>query len=322
MLPHTRFGARGDHRWRGLAVHLMRRRVCAPDQTDSRAATNELLAELHTGGSRARAWARFLSRAGHRSVQQALLHPRALTEVTLVHGAVLLAAHRRRWVVASWALAATHLGMLGSRDALGVPNLLTLLRANLPALGTGSGRWLGLAAVACDFLDGWLARTSRTETHFGSYADPLADAAFWTHFALRNEPSRLMRGMPLLVWGVPVTAVTVHTLRRGHMTSWPQPTLLRLGTAVQLLLSVRAAARGTGEEPAVPRNWTRRAEPSNSQLTQSPRHGSRWTVRGRGAAAARRGGLRLRWPQAASARFRAGRPGPGRRAPPGRRRGS
>lgn len=247
----------------------MPRPTPAGTSQDSRAATNKLLAELHAGGWTARAWARFLCGAGRRSAQQALLHPRALAEVTLLHGILLSAAghHRRQGIVVSWALAATHLGMLGSRDTLGIPNLLTLLRANLPAIGSGLGRWLGATAVVTDLIDGRIARATGAETHFGSYADPLADAAFWTRFARSHEHDRLLRGMPILVWGLPATAVTIASIRRGRMIERPRPELLRLGAVLEVLLAVRAA---------------RNSSPRNSPASHGHHHGRDRIPRPRG----------------------------------------
>lgn len=89
---------------------------------------------------------------------------------------------RLRWVATSWALTALHLGMLEDRSHLGSANALTLVRANLAVTGTPLGRWLPVSALTTDFVDGQLARHTRTETPFGRYADALADTAFWTWF--------------------------------------------------------------------------------------------------------------------------------------------
>jgi phosphatidylglycerophosphate synthase len=40
-------------------------------------------------------------------------------------------------------------------------------------------------ALASDLIDGRIARRSDAVTLFGVHADSLADAAFWTWFALR-----------------------------------------------------------------------------------------------------------------------------------------
>src|SRR6266702_3214354 len=123
-----------------------------PHAAESRAATNDLLAQLRAGRWRPRAWLQFLARG------------------------------RRHWTLCSWLLAATHLGLLGRRGTLGAANVITLLRANLPGIPDRSGRWLPAVAASSDLLDGWLARRTRTETTFGAHADSLAD---------RSEEQRL-----------------------------------------------------------------------------------------------------------------------------------
>lgn len=65
-------------------------------------------------------------------------------------------------------------------------NRLTLLRAALAAAVFGAmmaddPRWhdaalaMFIAAVATDWLDGWLARRTNSVSHFGKIADPIAD---------------------------------------------------------------------------------------------------------------------------------------------------
>lgn len=140
-------------------------------------------------------------------------------------------------------LATTHSGMLEDRRTLGIANLLTLARANLPAVDAGSGRWLGPVAAATDLLDGGIARATGSETHFGCHADPLTDAAVWTDVALRHEPHRLLRLLPIVVWGAPAVVVTASSFHRGRMLDRPRPVLLRLGAALEVLLAVRMAHR-------------------------------------------------------------------------------
>jgi hypothetical protein len=164
-------------------------RPAPADTTDSRAASNDLLAQLHNDRWRLRAWIRFLARACRRSHQQALSRPQALVEATALHGA-LLAVGRRPWTLISWALTVTHLGLLGRRRTLGAANALTLVRANLPSIAAPPNRWLGVIALVTDLLDGRLARRGHAETLFGAHADSLADAAFWLWFAARYEPSQ------------------------------------------------------------------------------------------------------------------------------------
>lgn len=210
----------------------------------SRASANELLAGLRAGRWRPGAWARFAARSARRSAQQAARHPRALAEVTVLHGMLALLAGRagRRRVAASWVMAATHLGLLDTRRSLGAANVITLLRANLPAIG-GPVRWLPALALASDLADGRIARRAGAVTAFGTHADSLADAAFWTWYTLRHEPSRLVRIAALGAWTAPVIAVASASIARGQMTDPPRPVALRPGAAMQALVAVRAARR-------------------------------------------------------------------------------
>ena len=225
--------------------------MTAATQSSSRAASDELLAGLRAGQWRPAAWAWFLAASARRSVQQAVQHPRALTEVTVLHAALALAAgsHGRRWVAASWAMAATHLGMLEDRSSLGAASLVTLLRANLPALAAPAARqpalvrWLPALAVASNLVDGRIARRSGTVTAFGTHADSLADAAFWTWFTLRHEPSLPVRVFALAAWAAPVAMVTSASIARGQMTNPPRPEVLRPAAAMQAIVAVRAALR-------------------------------------------------------------------------------
>jgi hypothetical protein len=197
-----------------------------------------LLAGLRAGGWRPRTWARFLTLATRRSVHQARLHPR-VAEVTVLH-AVFAVLGGRRWTLLSWTLAVTHLGMLDARQSLGLPNAVTLVRANLPAIGGGIGRWLPVLALTSDVADGRLARRNGTVTSFGAQADSLADAAFWTWFVLRHEPSRRLRIAALVVWAAPVVVVTTASIGRGRKLDAPRPVLLRPAAAMQAVVAVRA----------------------------------------------------------------------------------
>ncbi|MFE0642895.1 hypothetical protein ACFW2Y_14955 [Streptomyces sp. NPDC058877] len=58
------------------------------DASDSRAATNALLAGLREDGVSPATVALFLARAARRSLVQAARHPRALAELTVLHGAL------------------------------------------------------------------------------------------------------------------------------------------------------------------------------------------------------------------------------------------
>jgi hypothetical protein len=211
-------------------------------EPSSRAATDELLAGLRDGRWRPRAWARFLASATRRSVLQARLRPRALAEITALHaGVAVLARGGRVWTIVSWALAVTHLGMLEGGRSIGCANAITLTRANLPTL-TG-GWWSPVLALGSDLADGRLARTLSTTSPFGASADAVADAAFWTWYALRHEPSRPVRAVALLVWVLPVIAVTAASVGRGRMVDAPRPVLFRPAAAMQAILAVRAILR-------------------------------------------------------------------------------
>lgn len=216
----------------------------------SRAATDTLLAGLHAARWRPAAWARFLILAAHRSAHQARAHPRAVTELTALHAAMALRAGPRgyRWLAVSWALAASHLGLLGTRRSLGMANALTLLRANLPALG-GSARWTPALALASDVADGHLARRAAAETAFGTHADSLADAVFWTWFTMRHEPNRDLRIAALSAWSAPVVLLTVASVARGRMIDAPRPAVLRPAAALQAVIATRALIRATRSRP-------------------------------------------------------------------------
>lgn len=226
--------------------------MSAPPRS-SRSFTDALLAELRAGGWRPRAWGRFLGLATARSWQQARMRPRAAAEVTVMHAALALLAgaqHRAprngnrgpswRWVALSWALTMTHLGMLESRRSLSAADVVTLLRASLPAVGPVDPRLLGVLACASDVVDGRLARTGGTVTPFGRDADSVADAAFWTWFALRHERSRWLRALGLAAWAAPVVAVTASSVAHGQMVDAPRPVVARPAAVMQAILAVRA----------------------------------------------------------------------------------
>jgi phosphatidylglycerophosphate synthase len=214
-------------------------------EPDSRAATDALLMGLWQGRWRPSAWAWFLRRAVRRSVHQARCRPRALGEVTLLHIVFTVAGRRRHpvWTIVSWVLAATHLGMLEQRRSLGLADVITLTRANLPTLTTGWAAPVG--ALVSDLADGRLARGLGSTSPFGAAADSLADAAFWAWFALHHEPSRTVRAAALLAWVVPVITVTTASVGRGRMVDAPRPVLVRPAAATQAALAVRAVLRRT-----------------------------------------------------------------------------
>lgn len=231
------------------------------DTRSSRAATNRLLLDLRTRGWRPAGWRRFLAAATARSVEQAVVHRRALGQATTLHGLFLIMGKgsRRRWVATSWALTALHLGMLEDRSDLGAANTLTLVRANLPATGCALGPWLAFTALATDFVDGKLARHTGTTTPFGRHADSLADAAFWTWiaFARDGRGGRTIKAAVLLTWLAPILSVTVRSFLRGEIVEPPRPRRIRPAVALQILIAVRALQPG---RDAVARNERLEAE--------------------------------------------------------------
>jgi phosphatidylglycerophosphate synthase len=222
--------------------------VAAPS---SRAATNELLANLKAGKWRADAWWQLLVDASKRSVEQARARPQALLEMTALHLGFAAGPGRRgwKWVLMVWFLAATHLGLLEERKSLGTANLLTLTRANLPATEHVLGRLVPVLALASDFIDGKLARATKTETAFGKYADFLADTALWTWFSLRHEPSRIMQVATLAAWAAPVVAIISSSFAHGRMIDAPRRRWFRPAAAAQVLLGVRMLRRWTQQTP-------------------------------------------------------------------------
>jgi hypothetical protein len=211
-------------------------------EAGSRAATNQLLAELRDGRWRPRAWSRFLAGATRRSLRQARQRPRALAEITALHAVFAVRARGGHvWTVLSWALAATHLGMLEEQRSIGWANAITLTRANLPALARGW--WLPILALGSDVADGRLARGLGTASPFGASADALADAAFWAWYARCHEPSRAIRAAAVLAWVAPVLTVTTISVSRGQMIDSPRPVVLRPAAALQAALTIRAIRR-------------------------------------------------------------------------------
>ncbi|XEC32475.1 CDP-alcohol phosphatidyltransferase family protein [Streptomyces fradiae] len=215
--------------------------------TDSRAATIALLSELRERRPAPVALVRFLDHAARRSMHQAARRPRALAELTVLHGVLCAAAAGRRpgrrWVITSWALSILHLGLLEHRTRLATADVLTLLRANLPALPGGAGRASGALAIGLDLADGRLARRQGTVSPFGDYADTFADAAYWTWLTLRHEPSRGVRLAAVAAWALPVVTVTGLALRRGTMPERPRPVLLRPAASLQAVVAFRHLTR-------------------------------------------------------------------------------
>ncbi|MGI9156585.1 MAG: CDP-alcohol phosphatidyltransferase family protein [Marmoricola sp.] len=243
----------------------------------SRAATNRLLLDLRTRRWRPTAWAQFVAAATARSVDQAVVHRRALAQTTALHGLFLMMGQgsRWRWVATSWTLTALHLGMLEDRSHLGAANTLTLVRANLPVTGTLLGRWLGISALTTDFVDGRLARHTGTTTPFGRYADPLADTAFWTwlSFTYTGRGSRTVRAAVALTWLAPLLSVTATSFGRGQMIEPPRPRWIRPAVALQLLLATAHYRADTSRwQQKRPKRVDRTQPPSRASASPSSRN--------------------------------------------------
>lgn len=220
-------------------------RRAALDGLDSRAATDELLGGLRRGGFGGRALGAFIADATLRSIREARKRPIALAEATAVHAgmAALAHPHGRAWVATSWLMTVTHLGMLEERRTMGLPNLLTIARANLPAAAARLGSAVPVLALATDFVDGKVARRTGTVTRFGTQGDYLADAALWTWFTVTHETSRGWQLATFAAWAIPVVGLTVASFAKGGMVDVPRSRWLRPAAAVEVLIGARVLAR-------------------------------------------------------------------------------
>ena len=217
-------------RWRD-----MRDAIARPD--DSRRFVDDVLGDLAGNRYGLRAWVRFFRHSLARSVDQARARPYAAAETSALH-ALAAVLGDRRWALASWFLAITHLGLLGERTTLGWPNRLTLVRALLPAVARDY-RWTPLVALATDFSDGLLARRNG-KSAFGEFADPIADGAFWSWFALRWEPNRWLRWAPISLFALSAAGISATYVARGRTVDYPRPIALRFASAAgQILLTLR-----------------------------------------------------------------------------------
>ena len=215
----------------------MRERPAVERSAESRAFVDRALADLRSDRWRPRAWVKFLWRCGVRSAEQARAHPRAALEVTVLHLCMTaIGRPSRLGLAASWAMALTHLGLLGPEArSIGLANALSMLRANLP-----SGRLAPIIAIATDIADGRLARLT-TATAFGAYADPLADVVFWTRQAWTREKSPVLRALVLATWLLPVIVIGGAYFGRGQTVDYPRPLLVRrLSAGLQCVLAARA----------------------------------------------------------------------------------
>jgi phosphatidylglycerophosphate synthase len=204
---------------------------------ESRRFVDEILSDLSSRHFVPSAWGDFLGRSLVRSVAQIRIRPAAATEVTVLH--LLASAGNRSWAFGSWLMCITHLGLLGERSTLGWPNRITLIRALLPALAPNS-RWTSLVAVATDFADGRIAQR-REESAFGAFADPIADGVFWSWFALRWEPNRWLRLVPITLFVSSVAGISAAYFARGRTIDYPRLQAIRYASAAaQILLTLRA----------------------------------------------------------------------------------
>ena len=215
------------------------------DAAPTREASDRLLAVLRDGGYRPEAWSRFVLLATRRSVVQARRHPLAFWQATAIHAAAALLSTRRGrvWVLTSWVMAVTHLGMLEDRRGLGLANQLTLARGVLPSLAPRLGRALPILALATDFADGRIARGTGWVTPFGTQADFLADTAFWSWFIAKYEPSRVVKVATAAAWAAPVVGVFGASIARGRVLDLPRSAWFRPAAVVEVIVGARAIAR-------------------------------------------------------------------------------
>jgi len=223
------------------------------DAIPSRDASNRLLAVLREGGWRPGAWLAFTALATRRSIAQARRHPRAFWETTAVHGAAGLLAGRRGavWVLTSWLMAVTHLGMIEDRRTLGVANLLTTVRGLLPALHHRIGSAVPVLALATDLADGRIARATGSVTRFGTQGDFLADTALWSWYIARYEPNRLIKVATACAWAAPVVGVAIASFGAGRMVDLPRSAWLRPAAMMEVVVGARAVLRQLGVLPRV-----------------------------------------------------------------------
>jgi phosphatidylglycerophosphate synthase len=94
--------------------------------------------------------------------------------------------------------------------------------------------------MATDFADGRLARRGE-ESAFGAFADPIADGVFWSWYALRWDPNRWVRWVPLTIFVASVAGISAAYLARGRAIDYPRLMAVRYASsAAQILLTLRA----------------------------------------------------------------------------------
>jgi len=94
--------------------------------------------------------------------------------------------------------------------------------------------------MATDFADGRISRRGE-ESAFGAFADPIADGAFWSWFALRWEPNRWLRWVPLTAFAASVAGISAAYFARGRTIEYPRLVAIRYASAAaQILFTLRA----------------------------------------------------------------------------------
>jgi len=213
--------------------------------SDSRLFVDGVLLNLKRERYRPSAWGRFVVAS---SMEQIAEHERASVEIVGIFAMLVILRGGRARTAAACLLAITHLGLLGDRRSIGLANALSLFRASLPVR-----RWAVLTAVGTDLADGLVARRAGP-TAFGSYADPLADLAFWTAVALCGPIGRPERLAIVGLWTVPAAAITAGYFVAGRSIDYPRPVLVRRASAIaQTLLALRLILRVDHRERAFTR---------------------------------------------------------------------
>jgi len=244
ILPAVDFDRRSRARWaRRLCALTWGQRPPIERPSDSRLFVDGVLLNLKRERYRPSAWGRFVVASSIRSLEQIAEHERASVEIAGIFVLLVMLRGARARTAAACLLAITHLGLLGDRRSIGVANALSLLRAGLPVR-----RWAVLTAVGTDLADGLVARRAGP-TAFGSYADPLADLAFWTAVARRGRIGSLDRLAILSLWTVPAAAILAGYFVAGRSIDYPRPVIVRRASAIaQALLTFRLILRVDNQE--------------------------------------------------------------------------
>ena len=225
---------------------VLRQRPPIERPPGSREFVDALLANLKEEQYRPPAWGLLVIASCVRSLQQVAAHQRAAVEVVGIFSALAALRGARLRRVVGCLLAITHLGLLGERRSIGLANTLSLVRASLPVR-----RWAVLVAVGTDLADGLVARRAGP-TAFGSYADPLADLAFWTAVAFHGRVGKLERIAILGLWAAPAAVITTGYFVAGRSIDYPRPLLVRrVSVIAQALLALRLMSQSDQPSRAV-----------------------------------------------------------------------